>query len=86
MQENFTPTNARKNFYGILKEVSTEHKPITIQHKDEKLDAVIINKRDWDAIQETLYLATTGTLAEVQKREADDSGWTDVDNIDWDKL
>jgi len=86
MQESFTPTNARKNFFGIVKEVSTEHKPVTIQHKDEDLDVVIVNKHDWDAIQETLYLVSTGTLNEVKKREQDNSGWTNIDEIDWDKL
>lgn len=86
MQENLTPTNARKRFLDIVKEVSTEHKPIMIQSKDENMDVVIVNKRDWEALQETLYLSTTGTLNEVRKREADDSGWTNIDDIDWDTL
>ncbi|MDR0899492.1 MAG: type II toxin-antitoxin system prevent-host-death family antitoxin [Lactobacillaceae bacterium] len=73
MQNSFTPTNARKNFFGLLKEVATTHKPITIQQKDPALDAVIINKEDFEAIEETLYLAQTGTLRVVQEREKEES-------------
>lgn len=86
MQDSFTPTNARKHFFDIVKQVSSEHKPATVQSKDENQDVVIVNKHDWDAMQEALYLSATGTLAEVQKREADNSGWTDIDSIDWEKL
>ena len=59
---------------------------MTIQQKDPDLDAVIVNKKDWDSIQETLYLFTTGTLEKVVEREKDDSGSTNVDEIDWDTL
>ena len=50
------------------------------------LDAVIVNKKDWELIQETLYLFTTGMLDKVLEREKDDSGFTNVDEIDWDTL
>ncbi|WP_139008769.1 type II toxin-antitoxin system Phd/YefM family antitoxin [Lactococcus lactis] len=86
MQNTYTPTNARKNFFSLLKQVATEKKPVTIQQKDPDLDAVIVNKKDWDSIQETLYLFTTGTLEKVVEREKDDSGSTNVDEIDWDTL
>jgi len=86
MQETYTPTSARKDFYQLLKRVSTEHQPITIQQKNEDLDAVIISKNDYDALQETLYLASVGTLFKVSQRERDHSGFTDVDDIDWDSL
>lgn len=86
MQETFTPTGARKDLYQILKRVATNHQPITIQQKDENLDTVIISKSDYDALQETLYLTSTGTLNKVTKREQDQSGFTNVDDIDWDQL
>ncbi|MFB9769038.1 type II toxin-antitoxin system Phd/YefM family antitoxin [Lactiplantibacillus modestisalitolerans] len=86
MQESYTPTSARKNLYQLLKQVAEEHRPITIQQKDAALDTVIVPKDDWDAIQETLYLYQTGTLAKVAERENDQSGTTNIDDIDWDNL
>jgi len=86
MQNVTTPTNARKNFFALLKQVSIEKKPVIIQQKDPELDTVLVNKKDWDAIQETLYLYSTGTLATVARREKDDSGFTEVDDLDWGAL
>lgn len=86
MQNVYTPTNARKNFFGLLKQAATEKQAITIQQKDPNLDAVIVNKKDWVSIQETLYLHNTGTLDKVLERERDDSGFTSVDELDWDNL
>ena len=49
-------------------------------------NAVIISQKDWDSIQETLYLETTGTMDKVREREKDNSGYTNVDDLDWDNL
>ncbi|CAM3117807.1 type II toxin-antitoxin system Phd/YefM family antitoxin [Lactiplantibacillus plajomi] len=86
MQKSYTPTSARNKLYGLLKQVAEEHKPVVIQQKDETLDTVIVPKDDWDAIQETLYLSETGTLAKVAEREKDDMAAMNVDDIDWDQL
>lgn len=86
MQEAYTPADARQAFHRLLKQVATEHKPVTIQQKDKKLDTVIVPKSDWDAIQEILYLSQTGTLDHVNRREKDDSSFTNVDDIDWNNL
>ncbi|MGY3733265.1 hypothetical protein [Lactococcus hircilactis] len=45
-----------------------------------------MNKRDWESIQEALYLLTTGTLDKVVGRENDDSISTNANDIDWDDL
>lgn len=37
-------------------------------------------------IKETEYLESTGTMNKVREREQDKSGYTNVDDIDWDKL
>ncbi|KRK48384.1 hypothetical protein FC96_GL001484 [Secundilactobacillus kimchicus JCM 15530] len=86
--ENYTPTNARKNFYQILKDINQQNKPVTITPANGNEDeaAIIISKKDWDSIAETLYLENTGTLAKVHKREDDNSGFSNVDDIDWDSL
>lgn len=85
MDNVYTPTNARKNFYGLLKKVNDSHTPVTIVSSKNE-DAVLISKSDWDAIQETMYLENSGVGKVVREREKDNSGFTDVDDIDWDKL
>lgn len=85
MDNIITPTNARKNLYGLIKQVSTSHTPVTISSAKME-DVVLISKSDWNAIQETLYLENNGVGDIVRKREKDDSGYTNVDDIDWDEL
>lgn len=80
------PSNARKNFYQLLKDVNQDHKEIQIISEVEENNAVLISLDDWQSIQETLMLEQTGVLDEVRKREKDDSGFTHVDDIDWDSL
>lgn len=80
------PTSARKNFYKLLKDVNENHSEIEIISDRSENNAVLIGLDDWRAIQETLLLEQTGTLDTVRKREKDDSGFTDVDDIDWDNL
>ncbi|MGR3847415.1 prevent-host-death protein, partial [Staphylococcus aureus] len=49
-------------------------------------NAVIIGLEDWKSIQETMYLVSTGTMDKVREREKDNSGTTNIDDIDWDNL
>ena len=81
-----TPTNARKEFYELLKQVNDNHEPVIISSSKSENNAVIISQKDWDSIQETLYLETTGTMDKVREREKDNSGYTNIDDIDWDNL
>ncbi len=80
------PSNARKNFYQLLKDINKDHKEIQIISESSENNAVLISLEDWQSIQETLMLEQTGVLDEVRRREKDDSGFTNVDDIDWDKL
>lgn len=80
------PSSARKNFYQLLKEVNENHTEIEIISDRSENNAVLIGLEDWRAIQETLFLEQTGTLDTVRTREKEDSGFTDVDEIDWDSL
>jgi prevent-host-death family protein len=81
-----TPTSARKEFYELLKQVNDSHEPVIISSSKSENNAVIISQKDWDSIQETLYLETTGTMDKVREREKDNSGYTNVDDLDWDNL
>ena len=86
MDNIITPTNARKNLYNLIKKVNLDHTPVTISSSKKEEDAVLISKSDWDAIQETMYLENNGVGDVVRQREKDDSGFTDIDEIDWDRL
>lgn len=81
-----TPTNARKDFFNLLKKVNEDHQEIEIISDKTGNDAVLLSLSDWRAIQETLFLEQTGTMDLVRRRELDDSGTTNVDDIDWDNL
>ncbi|BEJ47315.1 type II toxin-antitoxin system Phd/YefM family antitoxin (plasmid) [Staphylococcus epidermidis] len=81
-----TPTDARKDLYNIIKHINTNHEPVFINGKSSENSAVLIWLDDWKSIQETLYLESTGTMEKVRERESDNSGFTNVDDIDWDNL
>jgi antitoxin YefM len=49
-----TATEARKQLYSLLDDVSDSHAPIHITGK--RHSAVLISADDWRAIEETLYL------------------------------
>lgn len=80
------PSNARKKFYQLLKDVNKDHKEIQIISEVTGNNAVLISLKDWQSIKETLLLEQTGVLDKVRKREKDDSGFTNIDEIDWDKI
>ncbi|MEJ7542895.1 type II toxin-antitoxin system Phd/YefM family antitoxin [Staphylococcus intermedius] len=81
-----TPTNARQEFYELLKQVNDNHEPVIISGSKSENNAVIVSQKDWDSIQETLFLESTGTMDKVREREKDNSGYTNIDDLDWDNL
>jgi prevent-host-death family protein len=86
MSLTYTPTSARKNLYSIIKHVNNQQEVVEITPTNGEKGVVIIATDFWDSLQETLYLEQTGTLATVNEREQDNTGFTDVDDIDWDSL
>jgi len=79
-------TVAKDEFYDLLKQVNDKEEPIIISSSNNQRDAVIIEKKQWNSIQETLYLESTGTMNKIRERLNDNSGYTDIDDIDWDNL
>lgn len=80
-----TPTNARNNFYGLIKHVVSDNQPVEIiSTKNENESVVMISKTDWNAIQETLYLQNTGVLDQIKRYENEDT--EELGEIDWDSL
>jgi prevent-host-death family protein len=49
-------TEARKQLYKLLDEVSQSHEPVQITGK--RGNAVLVSEDDWRAVQETLYLVS----------------------------
>ena len=49
-------TEARKQLYKLLDDVSQSHEPVQITGK--RGNAVLISEEDWRAVQETLYLVS----------------------------
>jgi len=63
-----TMTNFKKDMFNILDRVTTENKTIeiTIKSKQGFNDGVVmISKREYQKMQEELYLERTGTLGYV---------------------
>ncbi|EOH95419.1 type II toxin-antitoxin system Phd/YefM family antitoxin [Enterococcus pallens] len=83
--EVISPTNARKDLYGIIKRVVSDNQPIEIASvKGERESVVVISKSDWDALQETIYLQNTGVLDRIKHYEEEEV--EDLGEIDWDTL
>jgi antitoxin YefM len=57
-----TATQFRKEIYKLIDEVSISHDPVQIMGK--RSNAVLISEEDWNAIQETLYLASIPGMRE----------------------
>ena len=55
-------TEARKQLYKLLDEVSQSHEPIQITGK--RGSAVLVSEDDWRAMQETLYLVSLPGMRE----------------------
>lgn len=46
----------RKNLYNVIKSVTKNHEPITITSRNAEDEAILLSKKDWEDIQETLFL------------------------------
>lgn len=77
---------AKKNLDQLIEAVNQTHTVIEIIDEQGENDAVLVGLSEWRGIRETLLLEQTGTLAQVRSREKDDSGFTDIDSIDWNAL
>jgi prevent-host-death family protein len=58
-------SDLRKNLYNIVKRVVKSHEPVTIVNKNSEDAAVLISQRDWEDIQETLYLQSNKDARET---------------------
>lgn len=82
--EVITPTNARKNLYGIIKHVVSDSQPVEISNTKDDESVVMISKRDWNSLQETIYLQNAGVIERIKHFENDES--EDLGEIDLDTI
>jgi len=59
---NISVSEARKNLYRLVDEVSESHTPVLISGK--RTSAILVSEEDWTAIQETLYLSSIPGMRE----------------------
>jgi prevent-host-death family protein len=59
---SITATEARKQLYKLLDDVSDSHEPVQITGK--RGNAVLVGEDDWRAVQETLYLVSIPGMRE----------------------
>ena len=64
-------TNARKNFYSIISDVSNSHNPVHVSSK--KGSVVMISEDDWNSISETLHLNSIPGMTESIKKGMSES-------------
>jgi len=57
-----TATEARKDLYKLVENVSTSHVPVQISGRN--YSAVLISEEDWNSIQETLHLVSIPGMRE----------------------
>lgn len=57
-----TVSEARAKLFGLIDEVASDHKPVTI--KGKRASAVLVSENDWEAIQETLHLTSVPGMRE----------------------
>ena len=74
-----TPTKARDNLFSLIKEINRDSAPVFISGAETSKSAVLIGKKDYDALQETLSLFMNGQMPIAFSRENDES--VDLENM-----
>lgn len=76
-----TATAARSNLYRLIDQVNEDSEPLTIT--GQRGNAVLIGEDDWQAIQETLFLASVPGLTESIRRARADGVDAGSPELDW---
>lgn len=79
--DTMNATNARKNLYRLIEELSKSHEPIHITSR--KGSAILISEEDWKSIHETLYLLSIPGMRESIKEGLNTSIEKCSETIEW---
>lgn len=81
-------TDARTKLYGIVSDVNVAYNPVKIVNTKGD-NAVILSEKDWNSIQETLYLQSIPGYVESIKKADEETDWDNAleynPNKPWDK-
>lgn len=81
MSTTITATEARATLYRLIDQTAESHQPIRIVGK--RSSAVLVSEADWDAIQETLYLASVPGMRDSIKKGMAEPLESSVKELDW---
>jgi len=76
-----TASEARANLYRLIDEAAKSHQPIHIAGK--RSSAVLLLSADWQAIQETLHLASIPGMVESIKKVMAEPLGKSVKKLSW---
>lgn len=71
MEKIVKPTTAQSNLYALIKAVNQDSHPVMIAGTDHDHSAVLMSKKDYDAMQETMELMINGQLQDAVERKND---------------
>ena len=74
-------TDARANLYGIVSDVNVAYNPVKIVNTKGE-NAVIISEKDWNSIQETLYLQSIPGYMKDILNIAENEDWKNAKKYD----
>ena len=78
---SISATEARKQLYKLLDDVSDTHEPVQITGK--RGNAVLVGEDDWRAVQETLYLVSIPGMRESIREGMAAPVEECADELDW---
>ena len=62
MEKIINPTTARTNLFSLIKNANRDSQPVIIAGSNDSRSAVLIGKKDYDALQETMNLMMNGQI------------------------
>ncbi|MCA1783630.1 MAG: type II toxin-antitoxin system Phd/YefM family antitoxin [Dermatophilaceae bacterium] len=74
-------TSARANLYRLIDQVNDESEPLTIT--GQRGNAVLVGEDDWQAIQETLFLASIPGMTESIRQARTEGIAAGATELDW---
>ena len=79
--KTITATEARKNQYRLMDEVSVSSEPVQIAGRRSR--AVLLSEDDWRALQETLYLLSIPGMRDSIRQGLATKLEDCVEELDW---
>lgn len=74
-------TDARANLYGIVNDVNVAYNPVKIVNTKGE-NAVILSEKDWNSIQETMYLYSIPGYVESLIKAYEETDWENAKEYD----